>query len=99
MRMRDIGSRAIFKLGDARKVRSMNSLPLSQIIEIPDALMNETLIPANDNHEPTALSAENYEAGSILAPRDYTKPGRSPLVITAVFCLVVLAAIIVGVAI
>jgi hypothetical protein len=77
----------------------MSSLPLSQIIEIPDVSLNETLIPANDNHEPTALSIENLEAGSILAPRDYTKPSRSPLVITAVFCLIVFAAFIVRLAI
>lgn len=77
----------------------MSSVPLSQIIEIPDVSLNEKLIPANDNHEPTALSIENLEAGSILAPRDYTKPSRSPLVITAVFCLIVLAAFIVRLAI
>jgi hypothetical protein len=77
----------------------MSSLPLSQIIEIPDVSLNEKLIPANDNHEPTSLSIENLEAGSILAPRDYTKPSRSPLVIAAVFCLIVLAAFVVRLAI
>jgi hypothetical protein len=77
----------------------MSSLPLSQIIEIPDVSLNEKLIPANDNHEPTSLSIENLEAGSILAPRDYTKPSRSPLVIVAVFCLIVLAAFVVRLAI
>jgi hypothetical protein len=72
----------------------VSSVPLSQIIEIPEASLNEKLIPANDNHEPTALSLENFEAGSILAPRDYIKPGRSPLVIiVAVFCLIVLVAL------
>ena len=65
----------------------MNSKPFSQIIEIPDMSLNEKLIPANDNHEPTALSRENFEAGSILAPRQYIKPGKSPLIITALFCL------------
>jgi hypothetical protein len=48
-------SHAIFKSVDARPVSSM---PLSQIIEIPEASLNEKLIPANDNHEPTALSLE-----------------------------------------
>ena len=74
-------------------------MPLSQIIEIPEVSLNEKLIPANDNHEPTALSMENSEAGSILAPRAYIKPSRSPFVITAVFCLFVLAAFIVRLAI
>jgi hypothetical protein len=78
---------------------SMSSVPLSQIIEIPDTSLNDKFIPANDNRSPTALSIENLEAGSILAPRDYTKPGRSPLVITAVFCLIVLAAFIIRLAI
>ncbi|MGB9118720.1 hypothetical protein [Bradyrhizobium sp.] len=77
----------------------VSSVPLSQIIEIPDVSLNEKLIPANDNHEPTALSIENLEAGSILAPRDFTKPSRSPLVITAVFCLIAVAAFIVRLAI
>ena len=70
---------------------SMISKPLSQIIEIPDVSLNEKLLPANDNHEPTALSRENLEAGSILAPRDYIKPSKSPLIITAVFCLLLAA--------
>jgi hypothetical protein len=69
----------------------MISKPLSQIIEIPDTSLNETLIPANDNDEPTALSRQNFEAGSILAPRDYIKPSKIPLVITAVFCLLLAA--------
>jgi hypothetical protein len=77
----------------------MNSVPLSQIIEIPDGTLNEKLIPANDNHEPTALSIENLEAGSILAPRGDARPSGSPLVITALFCLIVLSAIAVGLAI
>jgi hypothetical protein len=84
----------MFKLVDAPPVSSRNSTPVSQIIEIPDVSLNEKLIPANDNYEPSALSIENLTAGSILAPRDYTKPGRSPLVITALLCLVVLAAVI-----
>ena len=82
----------MFRLIDARAVSSMQ---LSQIIEIPEVSLNEKLIPANDNHEPTALSMENLEAGSISAPRHYAKPSRSPLVITAVICLIFLAALIV----
>jgi len=73
----------------------MSSKPLSEITLIPDASLNEKLIASNDNYEPTALSRENFEAESILAPRDYLKPGRSPLVITAVFCLL-LAALLFG---
>jgi len=80
-------------------VSSMSSKELSQIIEIPDASLNEKLIPANDNHEPTALSIENFEAESILAPRGFAKASRNPLIITAVFCLIVLAAFILRVAI
>ena len=75
---------------------SMSSKLLSEITKIPDASLNEKLIASNDNFEPTALSRENFEAESILAPRDYLKPSRSPLVITAVFCLF-LAALLVGV--
>jgi len=89
----------MFKLVDAPLASSTSSAPVSQIIEIPDVSLNEKLIPANDNHEPSALSIENLEAGSILAPRDYTKPGRSPLIITAFLCLVVLAAVIARLAI
>jgi hypothetical protein len=70
-------------------------MPLSQIIEIPDVSLNDKLIPANDNHEPTALSMENLEAGSILAARTYTRPNRIPPVVTAMLCLIVLAAFIV----
>lgn len=77
----------------------MSSVPLSQIIEIPDASLNDKFIPANDNNSPTSLSIENLEAGSILGPRDYTKPSRSPLAITFVFCLIVLAAFIIRLAI
>ena len=74
----------------------MSSKLLSEITKIPDASLNEKLIPSNDNYELTAVSRENFEAESILAPRDYLKPSRSPLVITAVFCLF-LAALLVGV--
>ena len=77
-------------------VSSMSSKPISQIIDVS---LREKLIPANDNHKPTTLSMENSEAAGILAPRDYAKPSRSPLVITAVFCLIVLAAFIVRLAI
>jgi hypothetical protein len=68
-----------------------------QIIGIPDVSLNEKLIPANDNYQPTVLSIENLEAGSILAARDYAKPSLSPLVITAVFCLIALAGFIAAV--
>jgi hypothetical protein len=63
----------------------MISKPLSQIIEIPDASLSEILIPANDNHERTALSRENLEAESILSPRDEVRLGKGPLLIVATF--------------
>jgi hypothetical protein len=63
----------------------MISKPCSQIIDIPDAALNERLIPANDNREWSALSRENFEAESILAPHDFVKPSKSPLVVAAVF--------------
>jgi len=66
----------------------MMSKPLSQIIEIPDPSLNEKLVAANDNAEPTALSREHLEAESILA-RDDIEPSRSPLFIAAVLCLLV----------
>jgi hypothetical protein len=62
----------------------MISKPSGQIVEIPDASLNDRLVPANDNHEPSALSRENFEAGSILARRDVIKPSKSPLVAAAV---------------
>jgi hypothetical protein len=65
----------------------MISKPLSQIIEIPDPSLSEILIPVNDNHEPTALSRENLEAGSILAPREEVRLGKGPLLIVATFFL------------
>jgi hypothetical protein len=89
----------MFKLVDAAPASSTNSTLASRIIEIPDVSLNEKLIPANDNCEPSALSIENLKAGSILAPRDYTKPDRSPLVTIALLCLVVLAAVIARLAI
>ena len=62
----------------ARQVASsMIFKPLSQIIEIPDTSLNEKLVPANDNHEPTAMSRENLEAASILAPRgEVSRPAK-----------------------
>jgi len=65
----------------------MISKPLSQIIEIPDASLNEKLVAVNDNEEPTALSREHLEAESILAQRDDIEPGRSPVFIAGVLCL------------
>jgi hypothetical protein len=65
----------------------MISKPISQVIEIPDASLNERLIPANDNHERSALSRENFEAESILAPRDFIEPSKSPLVVAGILFL------------
>jgi hypothetical protein len=64
----------------------MISNPLSQIIEIPDASLNEKLVAANDNEVPTALSREHLEAESILA-RDEIEPSRSPFLIAVVLCV------------
>jgi hypothetical protein len=61
----------------------MISKPFGQIVEIPDASLNDRLVPANDNHEPSALSRENFEAGSILARDDIIKPSKSPLAVVA----------------
>jgi hypothetical protein len=77
----------------------MSSEVLSQIIEIPDASLNEKLVPANDNHEPTALSMKNLEAESILAPRNFARASGNPFVVTVVFCLIVLAALLLRAAI
>jgi hypothetical protein len=66
----------------------------SRIIQIPDAALNEKLIPANDNYKPTSLSMENFEAGSILSQRDYTKPSRRNqigLIVSAAVCVLVIA--------
>ena len=64
----------------------MMSNPLSQIIEIPDASLNERLVAANDNEEPRALSREHLEAESILARVDI-EPTRTPFFLAAVLCL------------
>jgi hypothetical protein len=64
----------------------MSSKPLGEIIEIPDASLNEKLVPANDNHDLSVLSRESLEAGSILAPREPASPNRAPLIITSLFC-------------
>jgi hypothetical protein len=61
----------------------MISKPFGQIVEIPDASLNDRLVPANDNHEPSALSRENFEAGSILARDNIIKPSKSPLAVVA----------------
>ena len=68
----------------------MFSKPLSPIIEIPDASLNEKLVAANDNDLPSALSRENLEAESVLASCDSIEPGTGPalLVVAGVLCLV-----------
>jgi hypothetical protein len=65
---------------------SMISKPLSQIVEIPDASLNEKLVAVNDNEELTALSREHLEAESVLG-RDDIEPGRSAAFIAAVLCV------------
>ena len=75
-------------------VRLESSEPLSQVFEIPGPALNEKLVPMNDNSKLTSLSGENFEAGSILAPRDYNKPRNSHqigLVVTVALCLIALA--------
>jgi len=57
---------------------------LGQIVEIPDASLNKKLVPTNDNHEPSALSRENFEAGSVLTAQDSIKPSKIPLFVILV---------------
>ena len=64
----------------------MISKPLVQFTGIPDASLNEKLVPANDNPEPSALSRESFETGSILAAGDSIKPSKIPLLVIAVLC-------------
>ena len=67
----------------------------SQIFEIPDPELNEKLVPANDNYQLIAPTMESLEAQSILAPRDYIRPGRRNqigLIVTAALCVTALAA-------
>jgi len=74
----------------------MISKPLGEIIEIPDASLNEKLVPANDNHDLSVLSRESLEAGSILAPREPARPNRVPLIITSLFFLLLGAMLFAG---
>jgi hypothetical protein len=67
----------------------MISKPLGQFTGIPDASLNEKLVPTNDNHEPSALSRENFEAESILIAHDSIKPRKLPLLVIIVLCLLV----------
>jgi hypothetical protein len=70
----------------------------SQIFEIPDPELNEKLVPANDNYQLISPTMESLEAQSILAPRDYTGPGRRNrigLIVTTALCLAALAALVV----
>jgi hypothetical protein len=68
--------------------------PLSQVVEIPDPALNERLVPMNDNSRLTSLSRENFEAGSILAQHDFTRPRKSNqvgLIATVALFLIALA--------
>jgi hypothetical protein len=70
----------------------------SQIFEIPDPELNERLMPANDNYQLMTPTMESLEAQSILAPRDYTRPGRRNqigLIVTVALCVAALAAFVV----
>jgi hypothetical protein len=69
----------------------MASKPLSHLVEIPDVSLNERLVPANDNHEPSALSRAFLEAESILALRDGIKPSKIPLLVIAALGFMVAA--------
>ena len=64
---------------------------LGQIVEIPDASLNEKLVPTNDNHEPSALSRESFEAASILTAHDSIKPRKIPVLVIVVICFLVAA--------
>jgi hypothetical protein len=77
--------------------RLESSASLSQVVEIPDPALNEKLVPMNDNSRQTSLSMENFEAGSILAQRDYTRPCKSNqigLIAAVAICLIALATIV-----
>jgi hypothetical protein len=70
--------------------------PVSRIIEIPDHVLNQKLVPVNDNFEQTSMSRESLEAASILSP--YYRPlqlqnnfGRS--IGSIVVCVIVVAAV------
>jgi hypothetical protein len=81
------------KLGD----RVKSSEPLSRVVEIPDPALNEKLVPMNDNSEPTSLSREYFEAGSIVSQLDYIEPRkgiRSGLIVVVALCLAALATFI-----
>jgi hypothetical protein len=67
----------------------MISKPLSQIIEIPDASLNEKFVAVNDNERPTALSRECFEAESVLATSEDIKSSRKPFLIAVIFLLLV----------
>ena len=77
--------------------RVKSSEPLSRVVEIPDPALNEKLVPMNDNCEPTSLSREYFEAGSILSQLDHIEPHKGsrigPIVIVAL-CLAALAVLI-----
>jgi hypothetical protein len=71
----------------------------SQIVQIPDQALNEKLIPANDNYQLTSPSMESIEAGSILAPRAYTEPGKRShlgLIVACGIAAIVLVIVYVG---
>ena len=70
-------------------------MPRSLILGIPDASLNAKLVPANDNHQPSALSRENFEAESILAPRDDPEPSRGPLAVAAMVFIIVITACVI----
>lgn len=69
----------------------MISKPLGQFTGIPDASLNEKLVASNDNDEPSALSRENFEAGSILTADDSITPRRLPLLVIVVLCFLLAA--------
>ncbi len=62
----------------------MISKPLGQFTGIPDASLNERLVPANDNPAPSVLSRENFEASSILALGNSIKPRKLPALVIVV---------------
>lgn len=71
----------------------------SQIFEIPDPELNEKLMPANDNYQLITPTMESLEAQSVLAPRDYARPGRRNqigLIVTIALCVAALAAFVVA---
>jgi hypothetical protein len=69
-----------------------------RVLKISDIVRNGNPAHANDNYLPSIMNMRDYEAESILAQRDYTKPSKRHqlgLIIAAAICVLVLAVVFV----